>query len=236
MIKVRNGSTSSNQQIMQLSREDYSLLSPHLKLVDLPLRKMLESANKPIDTVYFLDSGLASVTAFNPSGNTIEVGLIGREGVTGLAVILGAKQSPGATTMQQPGRGLQISANHLHSALEKSAGLRASLQRYAHVFMVQVSHGALVNGRNTLEIRLARWLLMADDRTGGTELRVTHELLALTLGVRRAGVTVALSALTELSLVQAGRGAISIVNRKGLEKLAGDAYGVPESEFKRLFS
>ncbi len=236
MIKVRNGSTSSNQQIMRLSRKDYSLLSPHLKLVDLPLRKTLESANKPIDTVYFLDSGIASVTAFNPRGTTIEVGLIGSEGVTGLAVVLGAKQTPSATTMQQPGGGLQISADHLRGALEKSAGLRTSLQRYAHVFMVQVSHAALVNGRSTLEIRLARWLLMADDRAGGTELRVTHDLLAMRLGVRRASVTVAVNALVALALVQAGRGAISIVNREGLEKLAGEAYGVPESEFKRLFS
>jgi len=227
---------SGNRILSRLSRADLSLLMPHLSPVDLPLRKSLEAPNKPIDYVYFLERGFASVVATGSGGNVIEVGLIGCEGVTGLAVIMGANRSPNATYMQLAGNGLRISALDLRNAMEESDSLRKVLLQYAHVFMVQTAQTALVNGRSKVEDRLARWLLMAHDRVAKNELALTHEFLGIMLGVRRSGVTVALGVLESKGLIRAARGIITIVNRKALEKLAGSIYGVPEAELKRLFS
>lgn len=112
----------------------------------------------------------------------------------------------------------------------------ASALKFAQAFMVQTAHTAIANGRATVGERLARWVLMARDRMDGDELPLTHEFLALMLGVRRAGVTEALNALEERALLRAGRGKILVLNRKGLEKFAGGYYGVPEAELRRLMS
>jgi CRP-like cAMP-binding protein len=217
-----------------LAPADLALLKPRLSAIDLPLRKHLELPNKAIDSVYFLDAGFASVVA-NGNGQSIEVGLIGREGMTGLAVVMGADRSPNATYMQLAGHGRKISAADLRDAMSASETLRASFLRYGHAFIVQMSHTALANGRNKVEERLARWLLMARDRNDSNELSLTHEFMSIMLGVRRAGVTVALDVLEKKSLVRVKRGGVTILDRKGLEKMTNGAYGVPEAELKRLW-
>jgi CRP-like cAMP-binding protein len=224
---------TSNRLLSSLAPADFALLKPFLSALDLPLRKQLELPNKAIDSVYFLDAGFASVVA-NGNGQSIEVGLIGREGMTGLAVVMGADRSPNATYMQLAGHGRKISAADLRDAMSKSETLRASFLRYGHAFIVQTSHTALANGRNKVEERLARWLLMARDRNDGNELMLTHEFMSIMLGVRRAGVTVALDMLEKKSLVRVRRGGVTILDRRGLEKMTNGAYGVPEAEFKRL--
>ncbi len=226
---------SGNRILSRLSRADLDLIMPHLSPVDLPLRKSLEVPNKLIDYVYFVERGFASVVATGSDGSAIEVGLIGCEGVTGLAVVLGANRSPNATYMQLAGRGLRISAANLRSVTEESPSLQKILLQYAYTFMVQTAQAALVNGRSKVEDRLARWLLMAHDRVAKNELTLTHEFLGIMLGVRRSGVTVALGVLESKGVIRSVRGIITIVNRKALEKLAGSTYGVPEAEFKRLF-
>jgi CRP-like cAMP-binding protein len=217
-----------------LAPADFALLKPRLSAIDLPLRKHLELPNKAIDSVYFPDAGFASVVA-NGNGQSIEVGLIGREGMTGLAVVMGADRSPNATYMQLAGHGRKISAADLRDAMSASETLRASFLRYGHAFIVQTSHTALANGRNKVEERLARWLLMARDRNDSNELTLTHEFMSIMLGVRRAGVTVALDVLEKKSLVRVKRGGVTILDRKGLEKMTNGAYGVPEAELKRLW-
>lgn len=224
----------ANSILSSLSAADFDLLQPHLARVDLPLRKFLESPNKPIDHVYFIQRGFASVVA-GGRGRDIEVGLIGPEGMTGLAVIMGANRTPNATFIQSAGEGLRLAANSLRDAMEESATVRQMLLNYAHTFMVQTSQTALTNGRSKIEERLARWLLMAHDRVRKDELRLTHEFLAIMLGVRRAGVTETLSRLEDKGLLRAARGQVAIRDRKGLEKIADGAYGVPEAEFRRLF-
>jgi CRP-like cAMP-binding protein len=227
---------TGNRILSRLSRADLHLLMPHLSPIDLPLRKSLEVPNKPIDYVYFVERGFASIVATGSGGDAIEVGLIGCEGVTGLAVIMGANRSPNATYMQLAGSGLRISAANLRSAMEESASLQKILLQYAYVFMVQTAQTALANGRSKVEERLARWLLMAHDRVAKNDLALTHEFLGIMLGVRRSGVTVALGVLESRGLIRSARGIITIVKRKALEKLAGSTYGVPESELKRLFA
>jgi Crp-like helix-turn-helix protein len=130
--------------------------------------------------------------------------------------------------MQVAGNGHRLLADDLRSALEKSASLRQFCLRLAHVFQVQTAHTALVNGRAKLEERLARWLLMAHDRADADEVPVTHEFLSIMLGVRRAGVTVALNMLEDRGLVRGERGTVVILDRDGLIAMTNGFYGTPE--------
>jgi len=226
---------TSNRILARLSEPDFNLLAPDLETVDLPVRKRLEIRDRPIDYVYFVESGFASVVADAASERSIEVGLIGREGVTGLAVIMATDRSPNETYMQLGGAGRRLAAAKLQAFMEGSATLRRALLNYCHAFYVQASHTALANGRSKLEERLARWLLMAHDRVDGDELTLTHEFLSIMLGVRRPGVTIGLSLLVNRGVIQSRRGVISIVDRGELEATANGAYGTPEAEFQRLF-
>jgi CRP-like cAMP-binding protein len=164
----------------------------------------------------------------------VEAGLIGREGMSGLTIVLGDHRSPHSTYMQAAGEGQRISAVELRKAMQQSGSLHGSLLKYVQVFMTQTAHTAIANARAKLEERLARWILMADDRLDGKSLPLTHEFLSLMLGVRRAGVTEALHALEAQKLIQPARGEIVVLNRKGIERKAGASYGVPEAEYRRL--
>jgi CRP-like cAMP-binding protein len=209
------------------------LLEPHLEPVTLGLRKNLEKPNERINAAYFPESGFASVVAVQ-RGKEVEIGLIGREGMTGLPIVLGNHRSPHATYIQSAGKGLCIRSTELRKATQTSQSLRDSFLKYVQAFGVQTSHTAISNAQSGLDIRLARWLLMAHDRIGDDELSLTHEFLSLMLAVRRAGVTSALNALRKRKLISYKRGYITILDRKGLERVAGEAYGVPESEYRRL--
>ena len=219
---------SSNRILSRLSRQDLALLEPHLEAVDLPVRKPLEARKRRIDQVYFIESGFASVVANGTSKPSIEVGIIGREGMTGLAIVLGSDRAQHATYIQAAGKGLRISAARLREADERSNTLHRAMLRFAHSFLAQTTTTALANGRSKIEERLARWLLMADDRIDSEELPLTHEFLGLMLGTHRPGVTIALQALEKAGLITTRRSRITIVNRKRLEKSANGAYVTPE--------
>jgi CRP-like cAMP-binding protein len=211
-----------NLILSRLSKTDLALLEPHLEPVDLPLRKVLGRANKKITAVYFPESGFASVVV--NTGKPIEVGLIGREGMTGLAVAFGGDRNDNETYMQAAGQGQCMRASALRDAIEKSRTLHGALLRYAHAYLNQTTRTAVANGRSKIEERLARWLLMAQDRVGSPELPLTHEFLAMMLSVRRPGVTVAVQHLEREGVVARRRGRIVICNREKLEKLANGTY------------
>jgi CRP-like cAMP-binding protein len=217
-----------------VSIADYELLRPHLEPVQLKLRQPLERPNRRIDNVYFIHAGIASVVALQAGPIQAEVGLIGYEGMSGSAVLLGDDRSPHSTYMQVAGDGERIAVAALDAAVEASRTLRAMLLRYVQSFLVQTAQTAIANARSKLDERLARWILMAHDRVPQSSLPLTHEFLALMLVVRRAGVTEALHELARSGLIRASRGQIVIVDRAGLERRAGTAYGLPESEYRRL--
>ena len=215
---------TSNRILSRLSREDFDLLGPHLEAIDLPVRKSLEARKKRIDQVYFLEAGFASVVANGGGKPGIEVGIIGREGMTGLAVVLGADRASHETYIQVAGNALRISAANLREAIENSRSLHQHMLQYAHAFLLQTTTTALANGRSKAEERLARWLLMANDRIDGKEVALTHEFLGLMLGTHRPGVTIALQALAREGLIDTRRRRITILDRKKLEKRANGAY------------
>ena len=168
-------------------------------------------------------TGFASVVAVQRSGKEVEVGLIGREGMTGLPVVLGDHRSPHATYIQVAGKGHSIPATQLRQAMQESGSLRDSLLKFVQAFGVQTAHTGICNAQSRMDERLARWLLMAQDRIQSDILPLTHEFLSLMLGVRRPGVTVALKALRERGLISYRRGEITIKDRKGVARLAGEA-------------
>ncbi len=223
-----------NGVLATLSPNETNHIEPHLEPVPLPVGTRLVEPNAPIRHVCFLDAGIASLVAATPQGRRIEVGIIGREGLTGLPVLLGADRTPHECFVQTPGSGWRIGADDLRRALAASPSLHRHLLRFAQAFLVQMGQTALSNGSHLLEQRLARWLLMCHDRVDGDELSTTHEFLALMLGVRRAGVTQALQALEDRGAIATQRGQVTVLDRAGLEGAAGDGYGVCEAEYERL--
>lgn len=224
-----------NVLLNHLGVEDIALLQPHLTAEVLALRRRLAEADRKIERVYFLESGIASIVSHVRHAVPIEIGIIGREGVTNLPVLMGTDRSPSQTFMQLSGTGFSIDADRLREAMEQSPSLSLVLVRFAHVYMMQVGSTVLANGRGTVTERLSRWLLMAHDRIDGDNLNLTHEFLAVMLGVRRSGVTVALQHLKQRGLTSNTRGQVRITDRAGLETAANGYYGTSESEFVRLF-
>jgi len=223
-----------NRLLKALAAENLALLAPHLEAVELAVRHEIEKPNKSIQTVVFPENAIISVVASDSHRRRLEVGLIGCEGMTGLAIVMGNDRSPHSTYVQVPGKGRQMSSGDLRDVMQKSPSLRDTMLRFAQAFMIQTTHTALSNGSAKLEERLARWLLMAHDRVEGNKLPLVHEFLGLMLGVRRAGVTVAIQSLEGQGFIETSRGAITVLDRKGLEETANASYGVPEAEYKRL--
>src|SRR5215216_3777526 len=223
----------ANRLLNFLSADDRKLFAPHLKPVELKLRHTLEQANRPIEHIYFLEDGIASVVGDSQTFGQIEIGIIGKDGVTGLYVILGSDQSPYETFMQVAGGGLRVETRKLRAAMDKSRALHQLLLGYAQVFMIQTSQTALCNASSLLTQRLARWLLMCEDRLNAKPMPLTHQFLAMMLGVQRSGVTIALGELEDRQLIRSKRGQITIVDRSTLEKLTNGTYGLAEAEYKR---
>lgn len=216
-----------NSVLSKLSTSHFRLLEPHLEETELGLRKMLEARGRTIKAVYFPESGFASVVA-DGGKRPIEVGLIGREGMTGIAVLLGKDRNANEVFMQAAGHGHCVRVGAFRNAIATSSTLHRSLLHYAYSFLEQTTRTAVANGRSKLEERLARWLLMADDRLDGPELPLTHEFLAMMLAVRRPGVTVAVQELERTGVIARRRGSIVIVDRAALEKLSNGTYAPPD--------
>jgi len=203
-------------------------------VVDISYRQKLEEPHKPPPYVYFVESGLASLIYLRRGDNVAEVALVGREGCTGCSTILGVEHSPRGTMMQVPGRARRIEAARLTDAMDHSRGLHRFLLRFVHTQLVQRDETTLAASRGKLLHRLARWLLMVKDRLESDSLPLTHEVIALMLSVRRAGVTLALGELQTAGLIELSRSKIQVTDREGLLTLAGAFYGATEAEFERL--
>jgi CRP-like cAMP-binding protein len=223
-----------NRLLQALSGADLNLILPHLVQTPLNVRDTFERPNKPIENVCFPETGIVSVIAVHPGGRRIEIGLVGCEGMTGSAVVLGTNRTPHETYIQVAGEGYRMSVTKLREVMANSPTLQAVLLKFVQAFMVQTAHTAIANARGTLTQRLARWLLMAHDRVPSDEIALTHEFLSLMLAVRRPGVTEALQSLEAARLIKCARSLITVLDREGIERIAGSYYGVPETEYRRL--
>jgi CRP-like cAMP-binding protein len=225
---------SRNRLLNALSDADFEFLEPHLKVTQIEARRSLESPNQTIEDVYFPETGIISIVAKAPGDRRIEAGLIGREGMTGLPVVMANHRSPNEVYAQVDSTAQLVRSDVIRELMNASQQARQLFLRFVSVFMLQTAHTALANGHAKIEERLARWLTMAHDRLDGDEIPLTHEFMAFMLGVRRPGVTDALHILEGKGLISATRGRVRVLDREGLVSTAGTSYGVPEAEYKRL--
>lgn len=224
----------SNRLLIALAREDLDPLRPHLEPVPLPHKQILVNSDTTIDHVYFPQEGMVSLVQPLDDGVMIEVGMIGNEGLVGVPVLLGADASPLEAMVQIPGSALRMKASIFREEAGQRAALLGPLLRYVQALHVQVTLSAACNGRHTLPERLARWLLTARDRATSDRMPLSHEFLSMMLGVRRAGVTVAVGTLKAAGLIYNTHGQVTIIDRQGLEKACCPCYRTVRNEYQRL--
>jgi CRP-like cAMP-binding protein len=217
---------NSNRLIAAFSQADRERLLPDLSPVSLSLREVLYEVGAPLEYVYFIEQGLASVLTSMADGSGIEVGMIGIEGMVGAAALLGDEVSAQQFLVQVPGNALRMNAARCRATFDQSAGMRAVVHRFVIALLNLGAQTAACNRLHSIEQRLARWLLMASDRIGSDTMPMTHEFLSSMLGVRRSGVTIAAGDLQRSGLIRYRQGQLSIVNREGLEASACECYGI----------
>jgi CRP-like cAMP-binding protein len=223
-----------NTLLKTLRPEQFDLLADGMQRVDLPLRHSLVDPDEPVSYICFLESGLGSMIATSADDEAVEIGHIGREGASGMHVMLAVETTSARTFMQVAGSGVQVPIQTFQSALSVDPSMRDFFLRYFHTTVLQLANSALANARYNMHERLARWILMCHDRLDGNNLAVTHEFLALMLGVRRSGVTNELHVLEGLNAIRSTRGNVRVLNREKLIEIAGGCYGVPEREYEKV--
>ncbi|MBL6081761.1 Crp/Fnr family transcriptional regulator [Belnapia sp. T18] len=225
---VRNGLLAA------LAPADWAHLGPHLEAVELPFDQTVHAAGGPVDAVFFIETGMVSILVTLEDGSQVESGIAGPEGLLGLTLVFGDSRSLTDARVQLEGTALRIGAAALHTAMDGSPALRALLLRYALAFLGQVTQSGACNARHPIENRLARWLLTAHDRAGVDEFAMTHEFMAMMLGVNRPGVSIAAGILNRAGLIRYVRGRMTITDRPGLEAATCECYHTVRHEYARL--
>ncbi len=213
---------------------EYARLLPRLEHVDLPRAIVLEEEHQEIANVYFPIEGVASIVAVGENGESVDTSMIGREGMTGLAVFLGTGQMPVRTMVQVPMRGYRMTADDLRNELERGGMLVNLLQRYTQVVMVSMAQLILCNRSHRLDQRAARWLLQVDERVDEAPFDVTQEFLAEMIGTQRPSISLAVSQFKDEGLISYSRGRITIIDRDGLLKRSCACIGTMHEEERRL--
>jgi CRP-like cAMP-binding protein len=220
------GKPVSNIILLSISDSDYSLLRPHLEYVSLPNHLVLHEAGGKQEFAYFPNRGLISLVVVMKDGRTAEAGIVGKEGFTGTPAAVGLSRSPLQAVVQISGDGFRVEAGALQNTVESAPHLQLILSRYAAIRGMQVAQTAGCNRLHDIGQRLARWLLMTQDRVDSGSLPITHDFLATMLGTDRPTVSLAAGVLQRRKIIEYTRGAVKIVNRKKLEDSACECYGV----------
>jgi CRP-like cAMP-binding protein len=223
-----------NLILSQLPPDEYAALSKFLVPVELPLEKRLSEPNQPIEFIYFLNSGLISTDAVTERGETVEVGVIGREGFSGLPALFDQPQMSHSVVMQGVGDGMRIRSAILRTEFLKGGMLQKLVHTFAYLQLVQITQSVLCNRMHEVEARLARWLLASADRSETESLNLTQEFLSQMLGVQRSTVTVAAGELQRKGMIGYSRGRIQILDRPGLIGAACECYGIVNASYDRI--
>jgi CRP-like cAMP-binding protein len=225
---------SRSHLLAAIPASEFRQLKAHLTTVDLRAKDRLAEPNRPIEAVYFPLDAVLTMAAVDRDGEAVEVGSVGCEGMTGLAVVLGAEQSTSRVSVQVGGQAERMDAAVLQREVHRNDHFRRLLHLYIQAFMTQIAQSTACNRLHAAEQRLARWLLICRDRLGRDEMPITQETMAVMLAVRRATVTEAASGLQRQGLIRYRRGVVSIVDRPGLEAATCECYQIVREEFDRL--
>jgi CRP-like cAMP-binding protein len=220
------GKPVSNKILLSISESEYNSLRPHIEYVRLPNHLVLHEAGGRLEFVYFPNRGLISLVVAMKDGKTAEAGVVGNEGFTGAPAVVGLSRSPLRAVVQVSGDGFRVKPGALQNTLESAPHLQMILNRYAAIRGMQVAQTAACNRLHDIKQRLARWLLMTQDRVDSGALPITHDFLATMLGTDRPTVSLAAGALQKKGLIEYTRGAVKIVNRKKLEDAACECYAI----------
>lgn len=222
----------ANRLLAALPRNEYKNLAPQLEKFELVYDQNIYEPGAVIKHIYFPESGIISLLSRVDAASSIEVGIVGSEGLAGLPVFLGVKTSGNVAVVQGAGNALRLSAANFLAACSNGGNLTRIIQRFIHSLFIQISQSAACNRFHPIEERLARWLLMTQDRMHASEFQITQEFLSNMLGVRREAVNKAAGSLHDLELISYVRGNLTINDRTGLEKAACPCYWIIKHEYE----
>lgn len=224
-----------NRLLASLPGEEYERLRPHLEPVSLHLSQILFRPDDLLESVYFPETSIVSLLTDLSDGYGIEVGLVGREGMVGVSAALGMDREPKVATVQGAGEALKLKTSVLRDEMSRGGVLQANVLRYTHALLSQISQSVVCNVRHRIEGRLARWLLMYQNRAETDTFTLTHEFIANMLGIRRAGVSMVAHKLQRAGMIAYNRGQIRILDRQKLEEMTCECYRVVKDQFDKLY-
>jgi CRP-like cAMP-binding protein len=230
---TRSDRAVQNGMLLALPRKESIAVFSKLEFVELPTQTVLHEIGEPIQFAFFINAGLGSILNVMADGKSVEVGLSGKEGFVGIPLLVGLRTSPNRVVMQVAGAGFRMPARDVPEILRQCPALERALQRYAQELTMQATHVAACNRLHAVAPRLARWLLMSQDRLESEYVPLTQQFLAHMLGTRRASVTVAAGILQKAGLITYFRGAVKIENRRGLEAATCECYEMMRRQARR---
>lgn len=237
MPSLKEPSTAfGNGLLSALPRAEYERLSPHLELVRLTPGKILYNAGDVVRHAYFPRGGMICLLSTTEDGRTIEVGMIGSEGMAGIPIVLRSGAAPYQVMVQLAGNALRVSGNALREEFNRGGKLQDLLLRYTHSLLIQVAQSAACNSFHTMKARLCRWLLVSRDRTHTDTLQLTQEFLSQMIGAPRTRVTMVAHDLQRAGLIRYSRGKITILDKRGLEAKSCECYRVVREQINHFLA
>jgi CRP-like cAMP-binding protein len=227
-------SPQDNRLLAALAAEERERLDPHLRLVTMPLGKVLYEPGDAQRHVYFPTDSIVSLLYVMESGASAEISVVGREGLIGISLFMGGETTPSRAIVQSVGHAYRLDGQRLKDEFHRNGVLQLQLLRYTQSLITQMAQTAVCNRHHSVDQQLCRWLLLSLDRLSSAELIMTQELIANMLGVRREGVTEAAGKLQKLGAIRYQRGRITVLDRPMLEQLCCECYAVVKKECDRL--
>ncbi len=234
MVATANLIRVENRLLAALPPEEFNRLLPHMEVVHMPQSEVVYEMGETIRDLYFPNTGMISLLSMDASGTTIEVGMVGSEGVLGLPVVLRLSTTPYLAMIQITADVVRIKGSVARDEFDRGGRFQDLLLRYTHVLLTQISQSAVCNRFHTIEKRLCRWLLIARDRVKSDSLNLTQEIIAHMLGTPRTGVTMAAVSLQRAGLISYSRGRITILDRKRMEATSCECYHIIKEAFENF--
>jgi CRP-like cAMP-binding protein len=229
-------SPAQNHLLAAIPSAEFERLSPHLELVEMPLGQVLYESGGRLDHVYFPTTCIVSLLYVLENGASAEIAVVGYEGILGISLFMGGETTPSRAVVQSAGFGYRLKAPLLKQEFNRAGPVLRLLLRYTQALITQMTQTAVCNRHHSIEQQLCRWLLVSLDRLSSNSLKITQELIANMLGVRREGVTEAAGNLQRAGLIRYNRGHIEVLDRPRLERAVCECYAVVKVEFDRLLS
>lgn len=223
-----------NHLLSVLPKAEWERIAPHLVALDMPLGEIVYESGDRLDYVYFPTTAIVSLLYVMEDGASAEIAIVGNEGLIGIALFMGGETTPSRAVVQSAGQAYRLEARLLKEEFRRAGPMQRLLLRYTQALITQMAQTAVCNRHHSIDQQLCRWLLLSVDRLPSNELRMTQELIANMLGVRRSGVTEAAMKLQDAGLIRYSYGHIEVIDRPGLEARVCECYGVVRREFDRL--